>query len=191
MNRVLSVLLVFAPAAPALAAGAEGGANPFAGTLYQGIAAIVVFLTVFFVLKAKAWPKILEGIQAREGKIRSDLEQAEQAAQRAEETLKEYRTRLAAAQQEGQKLIDKSRDDARRVAEQLRQQTEAEITLIRQRAESEMTAAKQRAINELYAEAGLVATHIAGRILEREITAEDQKNLIDQTLAELGRTRQH
>jgi len=79
---------------PSLALAADGeGADPkeqmmpvWGSALFN----LLMFLALFFVLAKFVWPKILEGIQAREAKIRSDLEHAEQAARQAEETLKEF-----------------------------------------------------------------------------------------------------
>ena len=42
--------------------------------------------------------------------------------------------------------------------------------------------AKEAAISELNAQAGSLATSIAGRILQREISADDQRDLIDDSL---------
>ena len=157
--------------------------------LGSAVWSIVLFVVLLFVLSKYVWPPILKGLQEREGKIRADLEHAEASARQAEQTLREYQARLSAAQQEAQQVIERSREDARKLADQLRQRTEEDINQLRQRAEGELTNAKQRAINELYAEAGLIATHIAGRILQRELSPEDQKRLIDETLDEFTRTR--
>ena len=190
-TRCLLMLLTLAFAQPALAAApAEGGgSSPFAGTMYQAIAAAIVFIVVFAVLKLTAWNKILEGIQSRENKIKHDLEHAEQSANQAADTLREYQAKLAAAQEEARKIIDQSRADAQKVAANIERDAQAHITSMRQRAESDIAAAKDAAVNEIYAQAATLATEVAGRILKRQINAEDQRQLIDESLNELRSAR--
>jgi len=168
---------------PALAAG---GANPFAGTIYQAIATAVVFLVVLVVLKKTAWGKILQGLQDRENRIRQDLTDAEKAAAQADQTLKQYQAKLAEAQAEGGRIIDQSRADAERVAQQIREEAESQITQMRQRATNDIASAKEQAIQDLYSEMASLSTAVASRILNREVKVEDQQQLIETSLDELA-----
>jgi F-type H+-transporting ATPase subunit b len=164
----------------------EGGAGVFSGTLAQSIAAIIVFILLFALLRKFAWGPILKGLQEREGKIKGDLERAEQAAQQAATTLKEYQTQLAEAQEEARKIIDKGRGDAQRVADQIKEQTQADITQMRKRAEQEIRGAKEQALTEIYTQTATLATAVAGKILRREIKGDDQERLVQESIRELG-----
>lgn len=181
MTRVLSLMAV--TTTPALAAG--DAPNPFFGTLYQAAAAAIVFLTLLWLLKAKAWGPILKGLQDRENKIKGDLEQAEQAMREATATLQQYRTQLAEAQAEAGKIIAQSRVDAERVAVGIREKSQQELEALKNRAAGEINAAKEQAINDLYGEAAMLATHVAGHILRREIRPEEQQRLIEDSLTQL------
>ncbi len=161
------------------------GDNPFAGTIYQAIAAAIVFIVVLVVLKKMAWGPILTGLQDRENKIKGDLESAEKAANDAQSTLKDYEAKLAAAQEEARQIIEESRVDAQRVAAQLKDQTQSEITQMKDKATREITAAKEQALTELYTQAATMSTQIAGRILKRELNAADQQAIVDESLAQL------
>lgn len=165
------------------AAGGEA-VSPFAGTIIQSITAIVVVAILFLILRRFAWGPILKGLQAREEKIRSDLEQAEAAARQANETLQEYQRQLAQAQAQARQIIEQARQEAQRISEELRQQSEEEIRSMRKRAEYELRAAREEALAQLYAEAAILATEIAGRILRREIRPEDHRDLVHQTVEE-------
>jgi len=182
-SRLLSALLV--AATPTVALAAEGGGNPFAGKIFQAIAAAVVFLILFYLLKAKAWGPILQGLQDRERKIKADLENAEKAAKDANQTLAQYKQQLADAQREAQSIIEKSRGDAEKVATQLKNDAQTEITSMRKRAESDITAAKEQAISEIYAQVADLSTQIAGRIIRKEITPADQQQIVRESLSEL------
>jgi F-type H+-transporting ATPase subunit b len=184
MKRYLAiaVLMQLLLTVPALAAGGAGG-NPFEGRIYQGIAAAVVFLVLFVVLKAKAWGPILKGLQDRENKIKEDLDKAEKSAGEAANTLKEYQERLAAAQDEARQIIEKGRTDAETIAGQLKEQAQTDLDQMKQRATDEIEAAKQRALGEIYAQTATLATHVAGSIIGKELSVDDQQGLVDDALA--------
>lgn len=157
----------------------------FAGTIAQGIAAIIVFVILFAVLYKMAWGPILSGLQDRENKIKSDLEEAEKAAQDATATLKEYQVKMAQTAEESRKLIEESRVEAERLAAVLKDQTQTEIKQIKDKATSDIQAAKEQAVTELYTQAAAMSTQIAGRILKRELNADDQQAIVEESLAQL------
>ena len=163
-------------------------ASPFAGTPYQAIAAIIVFLVVLLLLKKLAWGPILTGLQDRENKIKGDLQAAEKAALDAKATLEDYRRQLANAADEGRKLIEQAKNDAQRVATTQREQAAAEIAVAKQRAEADIRAAKEQALAEVYEQSAILATNVAGKILRREITSTDQQALVRESLAEMNKS---
>ncbi len=166
---------LWALAGPVLAAG---DANPFAGTIYQAIAAATVFLVVFVVLKTKAWGPILKGLQDRENKIKDDLEAAERANKDAHANLKAYQEQLNDAQAEAKRIIDQAKSDAAKVGAQMREQTQSEITMMRTQVQRDIQNAKDQAVKQLVEEVGLLSTQIAGKILKRELRPEDQAALV-------------
>jgi F-type H+-transporting ATPase subunit b len=161
------------------------GDTPFVGTIYQALAAAIVFIVVLVVLKKMAWGPILTGLQDRENKIKGDLESAEAAAKDAARTLADYKAQLAHAQVEANKIIEKGRDDAERLAAQLKDQTQSEIKAIKDKATRDITSAKEQALTEIYAQVAVMSTQIAGKILKRELNAADQQAIVNESLAQL------
>ena len=90
------------------------------------------------------------------------------------------------ARVEAAEMIAKARADADRSADDLRARAEEELRSLRQQAHREIEAARESAIKDINTHAADVSTAIAGRILEREIRSEDQRDLIDRTLQELS-----
>ncbi|MFP4145808.1 MAG: F0F1 ATP synthase subunit B [Phycisphaeraceae bacterium] len=191
MNRiaVLAPLVVTSLATPLFAAAEEGEATtPMAGTYYQSLAAVIVFLILLAVLYKWAWGPILSGLQDREGKIQADLASAERRAREANETLAQYQAQLAEARQEAQQMIERSREDARKVAADLRAQAEQEAAQLRERTQRDIETAKEQAITDIYDRTAELSTQIAARILQRQIRPEDQQALVQRSLDELART---
>ena len=71
------------------------------------------------------------------------------------------------------------------LAAQLKAQADAELASMRDKARSEIESAKKQALAEIYAESVNLGTIIAGKILQREVTASDQQRLMDESLAEM------
>lgn len=171
------------------AAAAKAEPTVFAGTFAQSVAAAIVFLLLVALLYKMAWGPILTGLQDRENKIKADLESAQKSAADAKKLLADYEAKLAAGREEAQKIVDKARADAEGVALRLQQESAAEIDQQKKRAAAEIKFAKEQALSEIYSEAAKLGTTIAGKLIKREINPGDQKQLVEEALAELAETK--
>ena len=193
LNRQLLTFLLITPmlwlgAAAARAAEAAAGheepglldIDP-ATFLWQ----IVLFVALFAVLAIFVWPRILEALQGREERMRSDLLRAEASGREADETLAKYKAQLAEAQRESQRIVEIARKEAERAAAEVKAEAQRDIQNTRERLETEIRSAKEAAVADIYARSADIATQIAGKILEREVTPADQSRLVDDALAQL------
>ena len=147
---------------------------------------LVVFLVAFGFLYVKVWPKIIQGLDERDRKIRQEIQAAEDARRQAGEALAQYEESLADARKEAGQMIARAKAVATAAANELKTRNEAELANMKQRATREIESAKRAAIAELHAETATLAAQIAGKILKREISAADQQRLIDESLSELA-----
>lgn len=154
-----------------------------------GAVAIVIFLIVFGILATKVWPVITKGLQDRENKIKDEIEAAEMARQQAKDALEQYQQSLASARAEAQKEIDKARAQAQAIAAELKQKADAELNAMREKAMRDIESAKRAAVNEVYAQSANLATTMARKILRREVNTGDSQRLLDESLAEMGASR--
>ncbi|GJM18013.1 MAG: hypothetical protein DHS20C14_02260 [Phycisphaeraceae bacterium] len=211
MNRLartalitLGAFLLLAIAAPALGssalaadepAGAHGDGHADAEhqgvipTPLQGaapaITALISFAVVLGVMYVVIWPKINKGLDERAGKITEEIAAAERARKQAASALDEYEKNLAEARAEAKAMLEKTKADQTELAAQLRAKAETELTAMRDRARQDIEAAKRAAVNEIYAESVGLASSIAGKILQREVSAGDQQRLVEESLAEM------
>ena len=179
---------VVAMAADAAHEGGEHAAapsSPFAGTIAQSLAAIIVFLVVFYVLKQKAWGPILKGLTDREEKIRRDIEEAEAARARAESTQRDYQAQLATAEQKVRELLTKATADAEQVANTIRTQAQQEAQVTKENALRDIDSARRAAVREVHEQAATLATNVAAKILRRNLNADDQRDLVASSLDQL------
>ncbi len=159
----------------------------------EGIApaltALVVFGIVMFILSTKVWPAITSGLDERNAKIREEIASAEAARAQAKAALAEYEQSLSQARVEAQKMLDETRAEQARLAAELKAKADRELNEMREKAKRDIDNAKKAALGEIYAESVSLATRMAGKILQREVTASDGARMLDESLAELSKAR--
>lgn len=160
--------------------------TPFAGTIAQSVAALLVFGIVFFVLKQKAWGPILQGLQDREDKIRKDLTDAESTRAAAQAKLDEYNRELGGAEARIRELFAKATDDAEALRTRMKAQAQQEVEADKERATREIESAKNAALADVREQAAELSTAIAEKILRRNLSVDDQRELVRASLAEMG-----
>jgi len=193
MMRKTMWLLGFAMALapwPALAAEAPeaggGTISPFAGDVGTAIWTVVIFGIVLLVFGKYAWKPVLQALQSRETYVRDSLEAAKREREEAEARLKEYLDKLSNSRAEAQAIMDEGKRDAeatkRRIIDEARQESEK----IAARSRREIELATETALKELYATSARLATHIASKVIGRELTPADHERLIAESIEELG-----
>lgn len=165
-------------------------ANPLAfDTIGPYITAVVVFVVFFAIFAQFIWPTITKGLDDRNNKILGEIAAAEAARAEAKAAQTAFEKRLVEAQEEATKTIAAARADAQRIAGELRARAEAELADLKKRAHDDMDSARRQAVADLEAHAASLAVNIAGRILSREIKADDQSKLVADSLRELATLR--
>ncbi|MEM7622326.1 MAG: F0F1 ATP synthase subunit B [Planctomycetota bacterium] len=175
---------------------AYGGAKEKVGvvpSIQQGLApavtAVVVFAIVLGISSIAVWPTISKGLTDRENKIREEIAAAEAARAQAKAALESYEQSLSEARAEAQRMLDETKTKQAELAAELRSKADRELENLRDKAMRDIEAARKAALNDIYAESVTLATAMAGKILQREVTASDQDRLIEESLAELAATR--
>lgn len=187
-QHALATHTVLAAAAPEGADKSGVIATPKQG-LAPAITALVVFAIVCVVLMTQVWPKIVTGLDERAQKIRDEIAAAEAARKQAADRLDEYESSLAEARAEAAKMIEDTKAKQATIAAELRSKADKELTDLRQKALADIENAKKAALSEIYNESVALATTMAGRILQREVTVDDQQRLVSESLAQLDSTR--
>jgi F-type H+-transporting ATPase subunit b len=193
MTRILMrTAALTAALTPSLVLAAEehghAALEPMAGAkegLVTGVTALVVFGIVFAVLAVKVWPVISKSLDERADKIRSEIEAAEMAQKQAKAALEQYEKNLADARAEAQKMLTDAVAQQQALVADQKSKAELEINAMRERARKDIEAAKRVAVEEVYSAAVNQASSMAAKILRREMSAQDQQRLVEESLAEL------
>jgi len=146
---------------------------------------IVTFLVLLGLLAKFAWGPLLQALESRQEAIRKALDDAAQAKGELERLQRESAAIMAKARQEADAIINRSRADAEALREDLRAKARAEADGIVKNAERQIQAETARAVLQIRQEAVDLSVAIASKIIQRNLTKEDNEKLIDETLRQL------
>ncbi len=147
---------------------------------------LVVFVILVWVLSRIAWKPMLDAAQAREAAIGQAVEQAERARAEAEALLRQHRERLAKAEDEVRQILDRAKAEAERLHQEILSKAHQETEQLKERAREEIEQAKDEALRDLFEKAAELVVSAMGRLLPRVLGPEQQRELANQVLDELG-----
>ena len=154
-------------------------------TWMQALWTVIIFVVLLAILYPTAWKSVLAGLKNREQRIREDIANAEAARKRAEETLREYNARLAAAENSVRDMLAKATADGERLAATIRTKAQQEAEEAKDRATKDIEAARDTAVRQVREEAVNLATLMAEKVLRRNLNPDDQRTLLRDSLDQL------
>ncbi len=149
---------------------------------------IVTFIIVLFVLRATAWKPLLAALAAREEKIRSSLEQAEQARQEAGRLLEENKRQLAQAEEQSQRIVNEGRALGDKLKTEIVEKANASSRRMIEQAKEEILREKDSALIQLRTEVSDLAILAAGKILDANLDTPKQRELVDAVIKDINKT---
>lgn len=150
---------------------------------------IVTFLVLLGLLAKFAWGPLLRALDSRQASIRKALDDAQQAKQDLERLNAESSLIIAKARAEADAIISQSRSDGDRLREEIRQKARAEGDHIVKNAERQIQLETTRALEQIRHEAVDLSVMIASKIIQRNLTKEDNARLIDEALKQVDARR--
>ena len=148
---------------------------------------IVTFLVLLALLAKFAWRPLLEALESRQESIRKSLDDAHKAKQELERLQQESAQIIRQARVEADAIITRSRGDAERLREEMRQKARAEADAIVKNAERQIQLETTRALQQIRTEAVDLSVMIASKIIQRNLSKEDNERLIDEALRQVQR----
>ncbi len=136
-----------------------------------------IFLTLILLLGTKP---ILNGLNARENKIKESIEAAENAKTEAQKLFQETEKKLSQAQKEMNEIIAKGREQAEKIITKASDEAEA---IRRQKVEDakfEIEKSKENAIKQLRTEVADLVVLATGKILDETLDKDKHYKMIEQ-----------
>lgn len=151
-------------------------------TLIGQLIAFIVF--VWFCMKY-VWPPLLGAIEERQKKIADGLEASDRAEKDLELAREKATEQLKEAKAQAAEIIEQAKKRANQLVDEETQKGQAEREKIIASGYAEIEAERNRAKEELRKQVAALAVIGAERILQREIDAQAQNDIVEKLVAEL------
>lgn len=172
---------------PAVAFAAGGGGHADSGAVLKDFIyrvfnfVLMVGLLAYFVTKP-----IRKGLKGRTEEIEKTLAEAEAAREAAEAKNREYSEKLAKATEEIENIAASIRREGELERDKIVAAAKEMAEKIEKEAESKAAGVVAAACAELREEAANLAVELAEELLKKQVSADDQKRLVDEYMQKMG-----
>lgn len=136
-------------------------------------------LILFLLMKKFLFKPVKNILDKREKEVAASYENAKKANDDAAALKADYEEKLSGAKSEAAELISSATRKATITQEQIVKDAHEEADRIIKRAEAQIELEKQNAIGEAKNEISEIAVTLASKIIEKEISEEDHREMID------------
>ena len=152
-------------------------------TFLAQICNLMIQLVIFkkFLLKP-----IKQVIADRKAKADSEIADAQKLRTEAGAMKAEYEQNLQNARTEANQIVATAQKTATARSEEIVGEARAQAAALKQKAEADIAQERKKAVNEVKDEIGGIAMEIASKVVEREISEKDHKDLIDEFIKNVG-----
>jgi len=150
---------------------------------------IVTFLVLLTLLGKFAWKPLLEALETRQNSIRKSLDEAQQAKVELERLIVESGHIIQRARVDAEAIVTQSRTDGDGLREEIRAKARTEADHIVKNAERQIQLETSRALEQIRREAVDLSVMIASKIIQRNLSREDNERLIDEALRQVETRR--
>jgi len=143
-------------------------------------------LVLYLILKRILYKPVLKFLKERENKfqrIRDDLSEQEKEVEKLK---REYMEKIENAKDEAARIIDQAHLLAEERSEEIIKKAKSQAQELLDRARRQIEYEKSQVQDLLKAETAAMAIEIAAKIVQKEITLEDNQKLIDEFLKKVG-----
>lgn len=143
-------------------------------------------LILYIVLKKILFKPIKKMIDSRQKEIDDMYSNAESAEAEADRLKGEYEEKISGAKEESEEILRTAQRRATLREEEIIKDAQIEASRILERAEEQIELERRRAVNEVKDEVSEMAISIAEAVIERDISEDEHKELIDSFIEKMG-----
>jgi F-type H+-transporting ATPase subunit b len=147
---------------------------------------VVAFLGLLWILKKYAFGPIFGILDKRKTLIQEQIESAEKNQSQAAQLLEEQKLAIQNARKDALEIMEQARSTSSKQADDLIRQAKAETERLKQEAMGEIENEKNKAIVALKSQVSAMSVLIASKIIEKQVDAKSQEELIEKYLKEVG-----
>ncbi|WP_084500791.1 F0F1 ATP synthase subunit B [Halalkalibacillus halophilus] len=153
------------------------------------IVQLVMFIILLALITKFAWRPLMNVMEERENHIANEIDSAEKSRQESERLMREAQDELKGTRQNAQQIIEDAKLTAKDQEETLIAEAKQEAERIKINARQEIEQEKEKAIQALQAQVGTLSVQIASKVIEKELSMEEQETLINEYLEKVGENK--
>ena len=146
---------------------------------------IVNFFVLVGILAKFAYKPLLKVLEDRRNKIASDLDNAAQARQSAEQMKAEYEAQLSKARSEAQAIVDKAVKQAAKEGQAQLEAIRAQIAREKEVAQAEIANEREAAIRDMRNEVVTLSMAVAEKLLNKNMDSDINAKLVADCIDQL------
>ena len=141
---------------------------------------LVIFAILMLLVKHYAWGPVSEMMEKRRQKVIDDLDSAASDRKKAEVLANEREAALKNSKQEATKILSDAKSNAQKESDKIVAEANDNAASIRKKADADAKQAKTDALNDARGQVADISVAIAEKVIAKNLSAEDQKDLVDQ-----------
>lgn len=143
-------------------------------------------LILYFILKKLAFKPLKNMIDSRQREIDDMYSDAERSRADAEAMKADYEERMGNAKEESEEIVKAAIRRAQLREEEILREAEGKAERVLERAEEQIELEKKHMVNEVKDEVSKMAIDIASAVIERDVSEDEHKKLIDSFIDKMG-----
>lgn len=147
---------------------------------------LVIFAILMLLVKHYAWGPVSDMMEKRRQKIIDDLDSAASDRKKAETLANEREAALKDSRQEATKILSDAKENAQKTSSEIVASANTDAASIRKKAEEDAKKAKTEALDAARDQVADISVAIAEKIIAKNLSAEDQKDLVNQFIKGLN-----
>ncbi len=147
---------------------------------------IIAVFTLFLIASHLLFNPVRDMMQNRQNRIKSELESAASDMESARALKEEYEARLKDIDKEAEEILSEARKKALANENKIVSDAKEEAARIIERAGVEAELEKSKAVDEVKREMVVLASLMAGKVVNAALDTTVQDSLIEETLKEIG-----
>lgn len=141
---------------------------------------------LYKVVKKLLFKPVMKVLDDRENEVKKIYQEANEANEQAASLEKEYSAKMAQARDEAGEIVKQATLNAQKREKDIIDSAHEQAAAITKKAETEIAQERKKAYQEIKDEISDISVEIAGKMVQREIKAEDHEALIKQFIENVG-----
>jgi F-type H+-transporting ATPase subunit b len=147
-------------------------------TVSQIIIQIIGFLAMLWILKKFGWKPLLDHLDARRDKIRSEFDSIDAKKGEVDQLVAKYEQKLKEIESDSRNKIQEAVEEGHKISGEIQKNAQAQAKEILEKVKLEINGEIAKAKNQLKDDMIDLVMNVSKKILKEDLNAENQKKLI-------------